>query len=341
MAKLLSLLIMFILFIFFFFFFFTPTLSCPPECQKQALLQFTASLANLTDDQLKLYNSSSDGCSFPFVKCSSSNVIEIFLGDLNPLRTPWRVWTSTILTPLFHIRTLTVLDLSFNGIQGELPRDGFANLSKLVHLDLSGNNFTGSLPSQLFQLRSLQFLDMAHNSFHGNIPPEIGNMTKLSSLNFSDNNFFGAIPTSIVSLKELRALDLGSNSLSFEIPIDFGNLSNIDYLVLSCNSLTGTIPSSIQNLKKLDTLKFIDNSLSGEFPSWLFDMKNLTRLLIGGNNFIWNNSAKTVPKFTLSELSLKSCGLAGKIPDCFLGKDLNMHNLAYACKLDYVHVGLF
>ena len=237
MAKLLSLL-MFILFIFF----FTPTLSCPPECQKQALLQFTASLANLTDDDLKYWNSSSDGCLFPFVKCSSSNVVEIDLGDLNPYRAPWRVWTSTILTPLFHIRTLTVLGLPFNEIRGELPRDGFANLSNLVSLDLRGNNFSGSLPSQLFQLRFLQTLDMADNSFNGNIPPEIGNMTKLSYLSFSNNNFSGEIPTSIVSLKELTTLDLSFNSLSLEIPIDFGKLSNIDHLDLSYNNLTCKIP---------------------------------------------------------------------------------------------------
>jgi Leucine-rich repeat (LRR) protein len=53
---------------------------------------------------------------------------------------------------------LTKLDLSANLIQGgELLGDSLANLSKLVHLDLSGN------------------------SFHGNIPKEIGNMTSCNN----------------------------------------------------------------------------------------------------------------------------------------------------------------
>jgi Leucine-rich repeat (LRR) protein len=115
----------------------------------------------------------------------------------------------TIFTPLFRIRSLTVLHLSWNRIQGgELLGDSLANLTKLVDLDLEVN------------------------SFHGNIPKEIGNMTKLQQLSLSYNNFFGEIPASkFLNLKELEVLDLIiDNSFHGNIPKEIGNMTKLQLL---------------------------------------------------------------------------------------------------------------
>ena len=133
----------------------------------------------------------------------------------------YSVVPSTILTPLFRIRSLKQLGMFVSSIQGELSGNGFATLSELCYLDLRQNEFNGSIPSQLFQLRYLQYLDLSGNSFHGilsrgvsylqnlrlfseqynlltgNIPHEIGNMTKLVQLLLRNNNFLGEIPSSI------------------------------------------------------------------------------------------------------------------------------------------------
>ena len=147
---------------------FTPSLCCP-EDQKQALLHFKASFLNATgyfalrspSYMLETWNSSSDCCRWERVNCTSPFGSKIVITlDLSVI-VDWNTeepteLTFTIFTLLFRIRSLTKLDLSVNLIQGgELLGDSLANLSKLVHLDLSGN------------------------SFHGNIPKEIGNMTKL------------------------------------------------------------------------------------------------------------------------------------------------------------------
>uniref|UniRef100_A0A7N2KKV4 Leucine-rich repeat-containing N-terminal plant-type domain-containing protein n=1 Tax=Quercus lobata TaxID=97700 RepID=A0A7N2KKV4_QUELO len=204
--------------------FFTTSFSCPQH-QKQALLQFKASLFNATspftsDKENKpiffeSWNSSSDCCDWHLVNCNSQfdsrNVIALDLrrlfGRLEPI-----VLASTILTPLFHIRSLMQLHLSSNQIQGELPGDGIANLTKLIFLDLIDNHFSGSIPSQIFNLRYLQYLYASYNSFNGNIPNEIGNKTKLQTLSLQHKNFFGKIPSSILNLKELEELDLSYNS---------------------------------------------------------------------------------------------------------------------------------
>ncbi|KAM3693411.1 hypothetical protein ACJW31_08G164700 [Castanea mollissima] len=298
--------------------FFTPSLCCP-EDQKQALLEFKSSLIKTTSSpsleiplfELESWNSSSDCCNWKRVICSTRfhprTVIALYLDSLVSMQsTEPIVVTSTILTPLFRIRSLMLLDMTGNQIQGELPGDNVANLSKLVYLDLKNNIFNGSISSQLFHLRYLQYLDLSINSFHGiligevgslqnlrvlnlegnslvgNIPKEIGNMTKLRQLYLRNNSFFGEIPSSFLYLKELEVLDLRDNFLSKKIPNFIGSLSNIISLELSNKKLTGRIPSSIKKLKKLETLQFENNLLSGEIPSWLFNIKSVKRFFWGG-----------------------------------------------------------
>ena len=53
--------------------------------------------------------------------------------------------------------------------------------------------------------------------------------------------------------------------------------------------------------------------LVGEIPSGLSNIKGLKSLLFGGNHLTWKNNATIEPKFMLSELPLKSCGLVGEI----------------------------
>ncbi|GJT44423.1 leucine-rich repeat-containing protein [Tanacetum coccineum] len=48
------------------------------------------------------------------------------------------------------IRSLKQIDISMNGLQGEIPGDGLGNLTQLVHLDMSLNRFNGSIPNQIF-----------------------------------------------------------------------------------------------------------------------------------------------------------------------------------------------
>ena len=83
---------------------------------------------------------------------------------------------------------------------------------------------------------------------------------------------------------------------------------------LSNNKYNGGIPSSMQKLVRLETLQLENNLLIGKIPSWLFNIKGMKHLFLGGNNLIWNSDEKIEPKCILSQLSMKSYGLAGEIP---------------------------
>lgn len=132
----------------FIIFFIFPCLSCP-EYQKQTLLQFKSSLLaiNSSLDTFDSWNSSTSRCLWDLVSCNSpsSTVIGLDLSDLNFMPYERPLLPSVILAPLFWIKSLKELDV---------------NLTKLVHLDMSGNKFNGSIPPQLLQLRHLQYLDL-------------------------------------------------------------------------------------------------------------------------------------------------------------------------------------
>eukprot|EP00261_Vitis_vinifera_P034717 XP_019075960.1 PREDICTED: leucine-rich repeat receptor-like serine/threonine-protein kinase BAM1 [Vitis vinifera] len=229
-----------------FFFFFLPCLSCP-EDQKQALLQFKSSILAATTSfsssnfELQSWNSSSSCCRWSWVDCNDSPnstsrvVISLNLDGLAIYPSPEPPLPSTILAPIFHIRSLEKLGITFTNIQGEIPAVGFANLSNLVDLDLSWNNFSGSIPPQLFHLPLLQDLSLDGNSLSGKIPEEIGNLSRLQVLSLSGNNFSGSIPPQLFHLPLLQYLYLDDNSLSGKVLAEIGNLSSLRALSLSGN----------------------------------------------------------------------------------------------------------
>ncbi|GKD04828.1 leucine-rich repeat-containing protein [Tanacetum coccineum] len=75
-------------------------------------------------------------------RTTTRRVTGLRLNGIVPMFSPVAVF-SNILTQIFSIRSLKQLDISMNGLQGEIPGDGLGNLTQLVHLDMSLNIFNG------------------------------------------------------------------------------------------------------------------------------------------------------------------------------------------------------
>lgn len=86
------------------------------------------------------------------------------------------------------------------------------NMINLVELDISNNNLTGALPSQIESLRNLKRLNASNNQMTG-IPAQIGQLTKLEELDFS-NNMITGLPNEIKNLKNLKTFNLTGNNYS-------------------------------------------------------------------------------------------------------------------------------
>ncbi|XVF77245.1 hypothetical protein PTKIN_Ptkin14bG0027500 [Pterospermum kingtungense] len=88
---------------------------------------------------------------------------------------------------------LTVIDLSQNMFEGEIPKV-FGKLGSLKGLNLSHNNLSGCIPTSIGNLSSLEWLDLSSNKLNGTIPETLLDVTSLSTFNVSENRLEGMIP---------------------------------------------------------------------------------------------------------------------------------------------------
>ncbi|KAH0919246.1 hypothetical protein HID58_026906 [Brassica napus] len=103
-------------------------------------------------------------------------------------------------------------------------------------------------------------LDISENELSGNIPSELGSLLELQVLNVSHNNLSGLIPESFSGLKNVESLDLSFNKLQGLIPQGLTKLSGLAVFNVSFNHLSGVIPQGSQ-FNTFDTLSFVGNPL--------------------------------------------------------------------------------
>ena len=174
------------------------------------------------------------------------------------------------------------MDLSSLGLSGTIPSE-LGNLSSLQRLRLSQNGLTGPVPPELGGLANLRDLFLDGNQLTGEIPSEVGNLINLQSLNFGVNQLIGPIPGELGDLVNLHNLELYHTQLTGEIPASLGNLVNLRQLNLDGNQLTGKIPASLGDLVNLHALELKGNQLTGEVPGWFNRLDNLRVLKLGDN----------------------------------------------------------
>ncbi|RVW72126.1 Receptor-like protein 12 [Vitis vinifera] len=108
-------------------------------------------------------------------------------------------------------------------------------------------------------LKFVRSIDLSSNNLSGSIPTEISSLSGLEFLNLSCNNLMGSIPEKMGRMKALESLDLSRNHLSGEIPQSMKNLTFLSHLNLSYNNFLGRIPSSTQ-LQSFDAFSYIGNA---------------------------------------------------------------------------------
>ncbi|PRP81759.1 putative LRR receptor-like serine/threonine-protein kinase [Planoprotostelium fungivorum] len=218
---------------------------------------------------------------------------------------------------------LSTLDLSTNLLSGRIPPSLF-NISGLQSISLNDNSLSGSIPP-LFQLQSLKYLDLSFNNFSGTVaslPPSVrtlsmsfnqlegrfpsaANLSSLIHLSINNNQFAGALPPVAVCFSDYEAgyADVSNNQFTGGIPTGYCQC-NFGVLRFDHNQLTGTLPTfSNPNLKILT----LDNNLFGGALPVPFIKAPLAalslsynRLTSGIETFIYNKSLVSLISLDLS-----------------------------------------
>lgn len=196
---------------------------------------------------------------------------------------------------------ITELDLSDNGLEGEIPAS-IGHLETLEVLDLGGN---GVPRAAAYAPREADREDICAFPAHpdatpqlgagltGPIPAELGALKRLGVLDLGENSLTGSIPAELGDLENLNSLELGWNNLSGSIPPELSRLADLEVLSLCLNrrrvgqtwvgGLTGSIPAELGTLGSLEVLNIYYNQLTGSVPPELGDLQNLQVMDLGVN----------------------------------------------------------
>ncbi|KAG1362577.1 receptor-like protein EIX2 [Cocos nucifera] len=185
-------------------------------------------------------------------------------------------FNGSIPVQLSHLTFLQVLDLACNKFSGALP-PSFGNFSAMMRIQNAEKTMLSDFNAYYTEgllittkgieieytsvLALVMGIDLSQNNFSGVIPTELVNLYGLSFLNLSNNHFTGKIPENIGALRQLESLDLSVNNLSGMIPSTISSLYSLSHLNLSNNNLSGRIPWGNQ----LQT--FCDPSIYGGNPN--------------------------------------------------------------------------
>ncbi|WMV06877.1 hypothetical protein MTR67_000262 [Solanum verrucosum] len=284
-----------------------------PEDQALALLQFKHMFTinpNASDYCLNistgqeiqsyprtlLWNKSTDCCSWDGIHCDemTGQVIEL---DLCCSQLQGKFHSNS---SLFQLSNLKRLDLSYNDFTGSLISPKFGEFSNLMHLDLSCSSFTdtqlrGVLPERVFHLSDLESLDLSENpQLTVRFPTTKWNSSaSLMKLYLYDVNITGRIPESFGHLTSLHELYMGYTNLSGPIPKPLWNLTHIESLFLDDNHLEGPI-SQFSRFEKLKKLTLKNNNFDDrlEFLSFNRSWVQLEWLILSSNSIHHEWTAK-------------------------------------------------
>jgi hypothetical protein len=159
-------------------------------------------------------------------------------------------------------------------------------LKKLEKLDLSFNEFVGTLPSSFVNMTSLQTLRLSNNHFIGNIGPHLSSCNSLQYLNFEENQIeFPISLTQFSNNSNLKFIYGNGNKVILDSHSTLKTwVPKFQLQVLQLSSINQSnsipIPNFLLYQYNLTQVDFSGCKLRGEFPNWLLENNTKMETLI-------------------------------------------------------------
>ncbi|KAK8548447.1 hypothetical protein V6N12_061361 [Hibiscus sabdariffa] len=243
--------------------------------------------------------------------------LEILVGDENQM----------VMEPSFHT-SLPKFQLKFISLSNCITSQqlSFQLLSFLYYqydlryVDLSGNDFSGTLPTWLIENNTkLEYVVLRGNAFSGLVSlPSVTNLNAIL-VDISDNKLQGQISSDICStFPHLKRLFLAKNAIEGNIPLCLSGMMDLSILDLSNNQLSGRLPEELIMTDSLFILRLSNNNLSGNVVPAILKANGVKNVYLDGNSFSGEMTNIDVSTFEfpilLMEIDLSNNKLYGKLP---------------------------
>ncbi|XP_049936125.1 receptor-like protein 7 [Nymphaea colorata] len=313
--------------------------------QSSALLQFKQSLVNIGPRWLSSWqHNGSDCCHWEGVTCNNLTGFVIAL-EIHDLFLPDIYYPSlfypkgiAIDSSLFKLRYLQRLDLSYNLLNGAIPKR-LVELTHLTHLNLSHCGFSGQIPVELSQMTRLVSLDLSYNDGlllqHPNFSQLFRGLVHLEHLRLDRVDVSMSlrdVSMSLSSSHDLQTFSLSGCNISGPMDESLLHFQSISYLDLGSNKLESSIVEGLCSLGDITSLRLRASFMTGAIPPCLFSLPCLKELDLGGNHLnsgIPNLQLSQIDS-SLTELDLSGNRLTGSIPS-------SLFNLSFLATLDLSH----
>lgn len=191
------------------------------------------------------------------------------------------------------------------------------------------NNLNGTLPSNLYHLKEMQFIRMTWNDLTGTIPSEYGNMKHLINFEAIGNYLSGTIPEEIYKAEALQRVNFGDNCFTGTMSTMIGNLPSLKGMFYFDNIFDGPFPSEIGKLESLALARNGENAFTGSIPTKIGNLKKvrefwLQRCSFNGTIPAQIGGMKDLETFWVFQQHRP--GLSGPLPD-------SLYDLSYLRKL--------
>lgn len=166
---------------------------------------------------------------------------------------------------VFELKNLRTLHVQHNSLVGDLPTTAPKKKRRfpkaLKAFVLSGNSFTGPLPGWLFELAgdTLLDVDLSSNEFTGTVPDSIGRMPEVKAIDLSHNRLTGKLPTTFDIATALEFINLEHNRLRGDVPEQLGELFKLKSINIGNNLFSGELSLELASAPQLSELVVENN----------------------------------------------------------------------------------
>jgi hypothetical protein len=133
----------------------------------------------------------------------------------------------------------------------------------MVSMMLARNNFSGPVPTALYDMPLVTYLDVSSNQLTGELKTGISLLVYLTQLDASYNKLTGEVGYGLFFLPQISRLNLAGNNFSGTISPDLGLAYNLrDFILVNNTGIIGRLPDEAGGLSQLSRLAVQGTGLS-------------------------------------------------------------------------------